>query len=30
MTAETTALLHGAMPPAMSLGMVGIESGPER
>jgi hypothetical protein len=30
MTDETTTLLHGAIPLAMTLGMVGIESGPER
>jgi len=30
MTAETTALLHGAMPLAVTLGLVGIESGRER
>lgn len=30
MTAETTTLLHGAMPPALTLVTVGIESGRER
>jgi hypothetical protein len=30
MTDETTTLLHGAIPLAMTLGMVGIESSPER
>jgi hypothetical protein len=30
MTDETTALMHGVMPLAKTLGMVGIESGPER